>query len=63
MIFNLRVLIVLAAITQFATLNFPPISPDWFQNQAKSQIAASQLAESSHSACRRVSCREFSQQF
>jgi hypothetical protein len=45
MIFNLRVLIVLAAITQFATLNFPPISPDWFQNQAKSQIAASQLAE------------------
>jgi hypothetical protein len=45
MIFSLRVLIVLAAITQFATLNFPPISPDWFQNQAKSQIAASQLAE------------------
>ena len=45
MALDLRLLIFLAAIIQFAAIDLPVVSPDWFLDQARSQIAASQLAE------------------
>lgn len=45
MAINLRFLIALLTVFTAATLNVPPIKADWFHNDAKSQIAASLLAE------------------
>ena len=42
---SLRCLIVLLAVILVTTLSVPPVTADWFYNDAKSQMAASLLAE------------------
>jgi hypothetical protein len=45
MAINLRFLITLLTISTVVILGVPPIKADWFYNDAKSQVAASLLAE------------------
>ncbi len=45
MTINLRCLIVLLAVILVTTLSVPPVTADWFYNDAKSQLASNLLAE------------------